>query len=57
MSIHFQGGRVMNKPWLQDYPEGMPQSIDYEVKPLYEALSRAAKDYPNRTAVSFIGKE
>ncbi|KGI84836.1 long-chain fatty acid--CoA ligase [Exiguobacterium mexicanum] len=47
----------MNKPWLQDYPADMPETIDYEVKPLYEALSRAASDYPDRTAVSFIGKE
>ncbi|WP_215190312.1 AMP-binding protein [Exiguobacterium sp. s6] len=47
----------MNKPWLQDYPADMPETIDYEVKPLYEALSRAATDYPDRTAVSFIGKE
>ncbi|WP_214763770.1 AMP-binding protein [Exiguobacterium sp. s141] len=47
----------MNKPWLQDYPVDMPETIDYEVKPLYEALSRAASDYPDRTAVSFIGKE
>ncbi|TCI23495.1 AMP-binding protein [Exiguobacterium sp. SL-9] len=46
----------MNKPWLQDYPADMPETIDYEVKPLYEALSRAATDYPDRTAVSFIGK-
>lgn len=47
----------MNKPWLQDYPTDMPETIDYEVKPLYEALTRAATDYPDRTAVSFIGKE
>ncbi|WP_215191914.1 AMP-binding protein [Exiguobacterium sp. s7] len=47
----------MNKPWLQDYPADMPETIDYEVKPLYEALARAASDYPDRTAVSFIGKE
>ena len=47
----------MNKPWLQDYPADMPETIDYEVKPLYEALSRAATDYPNKTAISFIGKE
>lgn len=47
----------MNKPWLQDYPADMPETIDYEVKPLYEALSRAAKDFPDRKAVSFIGKE
>lgn len=47
----------MNKPWLQDYPADMPETIDYEVKPLYEALSRAGTDYPDRIAVSFIGKE
>ncbi|TCI50940.1 long-chain fatty acid--CoA ligase [Exiguobacterium sp. SH5S13] len=47
----------MEKPWLQDYPADMPETIDYEVKPLYEALSRAAKDFPDRTAVSFIGKD
>ncbi|RHB50500.1 AMP-binding protein [Exiguobacterium sp. AM39-5BH] len=47
----------MNKPWLQDYPTDMSETIDYEVKPLYEALTRAATDYPDRTAVSFIGKE
>jgi len=47
----------MNKPWLQDYPADMPKTIDYEVKPLYDALSRAATDFPNKTAISFIGKE
>jgi long-chain acyl-CoA synthetase len=44
------------KPWLKDWPESVPQSIQYPDVPLYELLRQTAKLYPQNTAIVFFGK-
>ncbi|MDI3235550.1 AMP-binding protein [Exiguobacterium antarcticum] len=46
----------MDSVWLKDYPEQVPASIDYREVPLYQALEEAADDFPERRALSFLGK-
>lgn len=46
----------MTKPWLDLYPKEIPKTVDYEKIPLQEFLTRAAKNYPEKTAIHFMGK-
>ena len=46
----------MSKPWLKNWPESVPQSIQYPDVPLFELLRRTAKLYPMNTAVVFFGR-
>lgn len=46
----------MTKPWLDLYPKEIPKTVDYEKIPLQEFLTRAAKKYPEKTAIHFLGK-
>jgi long-chain acyl-CoA synthetase len=46
----------VSKPWLKNWPENVPQSIQYPEIPLYELLTRTAKLYPRNTAIVFYGK-
>lgn len=47
---------MMTKPWLDLYPKEIPKTVDYEKIPLQEFLTRAAKNYPEKTAIHFMGK-
>ena len=44
------------KRWLQAYAAGIPAEIDLPDDPLDAALSRAAKDFPDRIAIRFFGR-
>ena len=46
----------MPKPWLKNWPESVPQSIQYPEIPLYELLTRTANLYPRNVAIVFYGK-
>lgn len=46
----------MDSAWLKDYPEQVPASINYREVPLYQALEEAANEFPERRALSFLGK-
>jgi non-ribosomal peptide synthetase component E (peptide arylation enzyme) len=46
----------MSKPWLKNWPENVPQSIQYPEVPLFELLRRAAKLYPKNVAIVLYGK-
>ncbi len=46
----------MSKPWLKNWPESVPQSIQYPEIPLYELLTRTANLYPKNVAIVFYGK-
>ncbi len=41
------------KPWLKSYDKGVRAHIEYEHVPLFEYLSRCARDYPVRKAIIF----
>ncbi|MDG5471008.1 long-chain-fatty-acid--CoA ligase [Jeotgalibacillus sp. ET6] len=46
-----------NQPWLNLYPDTIPTHIDLEHKPVHAYLTEAAKLYPDKKAVHFMGKE
>ena len=41
------------KPWPQNWPEGVPRTIDYPEVPLFRLLDDTAKKFPNNTAIIF----
>ncbi|RST76301.1 long-chain-fatty-acid--CoA ligase [Siminovitchia acidinfaciens] len=45
------------KPWLDLYPVTIPKTLEYDRKPVQQYLTDAAKKYPNKTAIHFMGKE
>jgi long-chain acyl-CoA synthetase len=44
------------KPWFKSYAPGVPQEIDFEKITLPEALKRSARNYPESTALLFMGQ-
>ena len=46
-----------SRPWLKAYDEGVPADVEVPEKPLYWILEEAAKSYPDRTAMVFIGRK
>ncbi len=47
----------MEKIWLEQYEPGVPQSIDYPQKSLYQMFQESAETYKNNPAVHFMGKD
>ncbi|MCQ6278313.1 AMP-binding protein [Bacillus sp. EB600] len=45
------------KPWLTLYPKEIPASLEYDPKPVQQYLIHAAKRFPDKTAIHFMGKE
>ncbi|MDQ0351200.1 long-chain acyl-CoA synthetase [Alkalibacillus filiformis] len=50
------GVEVM-KPWLKHYPEEVPQTIDYDNRTLQSYLVESTENYPDKTAINFLGKD
>jgi long-chain acyl-CoA synthetase len=48
-----RGGKVVEKPWLEHYDEGVPTTIDYPRIPLDRLLADAAAKHPEQTATVF----
>ena len=44
------------KFWHKSYAPGVQKTLDYEQITISEALSRAAKDFPEHTALNYMGK-
>ncbi|SDN56931.1 AMP-binding protein [Alkalicoccus daliensis] len=44
------------RPWLKQYPEEIPESIQYEKKTLPEYLKEGAEEEPNKELLHFMGK-
>lgn len=42
--------------WHKSYSPGMPKSIDIEEVTMPQFLTKAAREFPNRTALQFMGK-
>lgn len=51
------GGNMENKPWVQHYPETIPEEIEIAEKSLQQFLVETAKKYPTKVAIHFNGKE
>lgn len=48
---------MVQRPWLNAYPEGIDWNQSFEAKPLYALIDDAAVLYPNNVALSFYGKK
>jgi long-chain acyl-CoA synthetase len=46
----------IEKRWLRHYPPQVPETLDYPEIPLTRFLEDAARDFPNREALHFLGK-
>jgi long-chain acyl-CoA synthetase len=44
------------KFWYKSYAPGVPKTLNYEKITVSEALSRAAKNFPQHTALNYMGK-
>ena len=44
------------KLWHKSYAPGVQKTLDYEKITISEALSRSAKNFPNHTALNYMGK-
>jgi len=49
----------MERIWMKSWPEGVPTKLAYrlEEKPLFEYLRQNAKDFPNKPAYIYYGRE
>lgn len=45
------------KPWLKHYPKEIPATLTYREEPIQKYLEEAARDFPNKIAIHFMGKE
>ncbi len=43
-------------PWAKKYPASVDWSAELPVRPLYEILDNAVRDYPDNPAIDFLGK-
>ncbi|WJY28031.1 MULTISPECIES: long-chain-fatty-acid--CoA ligase [Sporosarcina] len=48
---------MSSKPWLAQYPPEIPESLEYDLIPLQDYLTRSAAAYPSKTAIHFLGKD
>lgn len=48
---------AVEKPWLKHYPKEIPATLNYRKEPIQKYLEEAAKDFPNKIAIHFMGKE
>jgi long-chain acyl-CoA synthetase len=48
---------AVERPWISSYPPGVPETYDYPHVPLPRLLDDAAQDFPDTTAVHFLGYE
>lgn len=46
-----------SRPWMKNWPVGVPFSIKYPLLPLYELLRNSARKYPRKTAIVFYSLE
>lgn len=48
---------MTEKPWLAHYPPEIPQTLDYESKPVQDYLTKTYEASPEKTAIHFMGKD
>jgi long-chain acyl-CoA synthetase len=47
----------IEKPWLKHYPEEIPHTLLFPSDPVQQYLVNAAKEFPDKNAIHFMGKE
>jgi long-chain acyl-CoA synthetase len=45
------------KPWLHNYPDEIPATLEYSQDPVQQYLVNAAEKFPDKIAIHFLGKE
>ncbi|MDR1118275.1 MAG: AMP-binding protein, partial [Bifidobacteriaceae bacterium] len=45
------------RPWLRLYAEGVPADVPFPTEPVHTALETAARLYPDRPALDFMGRK
>ncbi|MBN1574209.1 MAG: long-chain fatty acid--CoA ligase [Deltaproteobacteria bacterium] len=48
--------KTSKKPWVEFYPEGVPETIEFEDTTIVEAMERTVKRFPNNPSAYFMGK-
>ncbi len=48
---------MTEKPWLAHYPPEIPNTLDYESKPVQDYLTHTFEATPEKTAIHFMGKD
>ncbi|RAZ74131.1 AMP-binding protein [Planococcus halotolerans] len=48
---------MTEKPWLAHYPPEIPQTLEYESKPVQDYLTHTYETSPEKTAIHFMGKD
>ena len=43
--------------WHKSYAPGVEKTLDYEKLTISQALTRSAKNFPNHTALNYMGKK
>ena len=46
----------LGKPWLQFYQPGVPATVEFEAKPVFQLFDEAAAKWPSRDALVFYGR-
>jgi long-chain acyl-CoA synthetase len=46
-----------DRRWHKSYAPGVPKALEYEKLTLSQALSRSAKNFPDHTALNYMGKK
>ncbi|NHM30531.1 long-chain-fatty-acid--CoA ligase [Neobacillus terrae] len=45
------------RPWIKNYPNEIPSSLEYSSQPVQDYLKKAADEFPNKIAIHFMGKD
>ncbi|MFK8792938.1 AMP-binding protein [Planococcus plakortidis] len=48
---------MSEKPWLAHYPPEVPHTLTYPSIPVQDYLTKAYEDFPQKTAIHFLGKD
>src|SRR5690242_4345211 len=48
--------RYLDRPWLKSYQPGVPESVEFEPKPVWRLFDDAAARWPSRDALVFYGR-
>lgn len=43
-------------PWIKSYPDGIRWDVELPVSPVHEIVDRSAAQWPERTAIDFMGR-
>jgi long-chain acyl-CoA synthetase len=48
--------QYLAKPWLKFYQPGVPPTVEFEAKPVFQLFDEAARRWPSRDALVFYGR-